>query len=266
MFEEYDRPLPDLDAWLARIGLYRRESPCLDYLNRILKAHQLAVPFENLTPYDEGRQVSLEIPALFDKIVKRRRGGYCFELNGLLCRALQDLGFDASSCMVRIVRGKNFIGPIMHRGIIVRLEDGEYYCDVGNGGHQPEGAVLIRDGAESRWKEGFRVRRMNEWWWELAVEGENGWEPYVQFYTMPQHPVDFIALNEKCSGNPASTFVQRHFLHRRTPDGSVFLMNRSFSRVRGGVRSDEELQSVDELRKVLEEDFGLNTEGIPLKL
>ena len=104
MYEDLYMPLPDPDRYLERTGIRQRKQPDLEWLNEILWAHQTTVPFENIMIYDERQPVSLGIPALYDKIVIRRRGGYCFELNGLLARALSDLGYEVQTCAVKIVR------------------------------------------------------------------------------------------------------------------------------------------------------------------
>ena len=98
MYEEYYAAVPDIDAYLARIGIHERKEPTLSWLNEILWEHQLHVPFENISEYDEKAEVPLGISRLYEKIVLHRRGGYCFELNGLLLKVLQELGYAATAC------------------------------------------------------------------------------------------------------------------------------------------------------------------------
>ena len=106
MFEDLYAPLPQVDAYLARIGY---EGPvglteaCLDQL--VLR-HQLSVPFENLDIRIRKTPVSLGIPQLFDKVVTRGRGGFCYELNGLFRALLEALGFRAWCCSCKVLKGK----------------------------------------------------------------------------------------------------------------------------------------------------------------
>jgi arylamine N-acetyltransferase len=103
MFEELYAPLPDKARFLERLGLKDVTEPDLETLNRLILAHQMNVPFENLSVYDAETDVSLDIASLFDKIVVRRRGGYCFELNALFMSLLESLGYDCYPVMVRVV-------------------------------------------------------------------------------------------------------------------------------------------------------------------
>ena len=84
-------PLPEREAYLKRIGYSGGTEPTLDNLHALIRAHQTAVPFENLDCVSRT-PILLEVERLFDKIVLRRRGGYCFELNGLFMALLRDLG------------------------------------------------------------------------------------------------------------------------------------------------------------------------------
>ena len=145
MYEALYLPLPDCAAYAQRIGMEWPLTPDLPTLDRIVFQHQCTVPFENLEAYAQQRTPSLEIPVLYDKVVRQKRGGYCFELNALLCAFLQGAGYDAWSVSCRILRGKDFIPPMLHRGVLVRLDGKLYYCDVGYGGPQPAAHVLAGD-------------------------------------------------------------------------------------------------------------------------
>ena len=142
-----NQPIPDIAAYLKRIGLSEAPPRLLDGLNALIWAHQTHVPFEDLNTSWLRLPVSLEIPALYDKVVLRRRGGYCYELNALFTRLLLDLGFDARSVFCRVVRGRDFLPPCAHRAVVVALEGRLYFCDVGFGGPMPAGALQIADGA-----------------------------------------------------------------------------------------------------------------------
>ena len=122
MYESMNQSIPDIGEYLSRIGLSAVPSPTLDGLNDLIWAHQTHVPFEDLNTSWLRLPVSLEIPALYDKVVRRRRGGYCYELNALFTRLLLDLGFDARSVFCRVVRGRDFLPPCAHRAVVEALE------------------------------------------------------------------------------------------------------------------------------------------------
>ncbi len=154
MYEELYLPLPDKEAYLARIGLAGAALTAdLESLDRLLTAHLATVPFENLDVLYGGLCPDLGVPALFDKIVTRRRGGYCFELNGLFYRLLEALGFEATPISVRIQMGRTERMPFTHRASLVKLDGQAYYCDVGFGAVPFPNAVPL-DGSET--PDGFR--------------------------------------------------------------------------------------------------------------
>lgn len=102
-------------------------------LGDLVRAQSLSIAFENLDVL-AGRPVQLEPEAIFDKILLRGRGGYCFELNGLLACALESAGFQCRSALARVTFGRDTPGPASHQVIIVGCEGGEWLVDVGFGG------------------------------------------------------------------------------------------------------------------------------------
>src|SRR4051812_30275357 len=102
----------DLDAYFSRIGLRGPRAATLETLDELTRAHSSAIPFENLDVL-LGRPIDLRPEALFDKLVTRGRGGYCFEQNGLFLAVLEQLGFRVAplSARVRLDRPRDFIPP-----------------------------------------------------------------------------------------------------------------------------------------------------------
>ena len=166
MLQDLYAPLPDTATYLRRIGVTpdawdRRVHPELPpspthysvphtkaALDSLITAHLHHVPFENLDVYDLGREVSLEIPALFEKVVVRRRGGYCFELNALFFALLESLGFRGYPIAQRVLSEGDF-PPLCHRSAVITLEGGaRVLCDVGYGGPSPVSTLYLDSGAD----------------------------------------------------------------------------------------------------------------------
>lgn len=97
MYEELYRPLPDVNAYLERLNISKGDVCDEAYLDALVTAHQCEIPFENMDVMKK-RTISLAVEDLFDKIIRRKRGGYCFELNSLFCHLLKALGFEAHGC------------------------------------------------------------------------------------------------------------------------------------------------------------------------
>jgi len=259
MYESMNRPIPDLAAYLKRIGLAGAPSVSLSGLNTLIRAHQTHVPFEDLNTSRLGAPVSLEIPALYDKVVVRRRGGYCYELNALFTRLLTDLGFDARSVFCRVVRGRDFIPPCAHRAVVVNLAGTLYFCDVGFGGPMPAGALEIADGVGRDVRgEYFRIDRFDDYWWTVSRDTSAGErEAVLQFNTFPQTPQEFIAANLKSATDPDSIFVRQLLVNLRTEDGALSITDDCFTLRRGGQTRTQMIPDDDALRRILREYFGI---------
>lgn len=265
MYEEMYAPLPDCEAYAKRIRMPWPLTPDLPTLDRIVFQHQCQVPFENMEPYDEGRQPSLDIPALFDKVVTRRRGGFCFELNAALCAFLQGVGYDAWSVTCRIVRGRDFLPPMLHRAVVVRLDGTDYYCDVGYGGPQPGGPVpLGRERVVCG--ESFWVEPLEEPWWRLCrITSQGVRENVIEFPNLPMTATYFIPYNYYCAANPGSLFAQKRVINLRTAEGSLALTGTTFTERRGGETMETELHTREEVSAVLRDRFGLEMEPEALR-
>lgn len=260
MYETMNQPVPDIAAYLGRIGLGEAPSVDLAGLNALILAHQTHVPFEDLDVFLLKRPLSLEIPALFDKVVLKRRGGYCYELNALFTRLLLDLGFDARSVFCRVVRGRDFLPPCAHRGIVVALEDGLYFCDVGFGGPMPAGAVPVEDGGRAVVDgERFGVDRFDGDWWTLSRQTSGGeWEKVLQFNAFPQQPQEFLAANWWSETHPSSLFVNRLLVNLRTRKGSRSITGDAFTLREDGRTTTVGIPDRDALRSILHEQFGID--------
>ena len=258
MSEELYEAIPDVEAYLARIGVERPRALTLEELDALVFAHQRAVPFEDLDVCEKAQIVPLGIRTLFDKVVVRRRGGYCFELNALFGALLKALGFEVRPCMARILIRPAPHPLVSHRANIVTIEGAEYLVDVGLAGPQPSFALRLEDGF-SRAGEGqeFFVRRHDNYWWDVSYRGTKEEERAVsRVCAMPVGEEDFIPLSFYQAGNPESVFRTTRIVNIRTADGAVNLRGTKLTVFAAGEKSEREI-SADELDRVLEEHFGI---------
>lgn len=259
MYEDMNCPVPDVKAYLGRIGMDAAPGANLEGLNALIWQHQTHVPFEDLNTSRLRAPVVLDIPALFDKIVSKRRGGYCYELNALFCRLLRDLGFDAFPVFCRVVRGRDFLPPCAHEAVIVRLEEDMYFCDVGFGGPMPAAALRVADGHAACIRgERFRIDRFDPYWWALSrVTSTGDREAVLQFNTFPQLPQEFLAANMKSATDPESLFVRQLLVNLRTRDGALSITDNVFTERSARSVETQSLPDDAALRRVLRERFGI---------
>ena len=124
----------DVPRYLTRIGFSGNPEVSLKCLAELMACHQLTVPFENLDVFMKRKKV-LKVEILFERIIEERRGGLCFELNGLFSWLLEELGFSVRRVSASYFnpKKKEFHGMFNHMALVVTLGEQEYLTDVGWG-------------------------------------------------------------------------------------------------------------------------------------
>src|SRR5215471_15232590 len=149
----------DLDAYLARIGYVGPREPSLAVLRSIHALHPSAIPFENLDVI-RGVGIRLDLPSIEQKLVRDRRGGYCFEQNGLFAAVLEELGFEVTplAARVRWQVPPDVRTSLTHMVLRVDVERVPYLADVGFGGQTPTAPLRLDvPDAQRTPRETFRV-------------------------------------------------------------------------------------------------------------
>lgn len=261
MFEELYAKIPDVDAYLDRIGMKRADVTQDEAgLSALVRAQLSHIPFDDMDVWGAGHCPSLAIEDLFHKIIARRRGGYCFELNGLFCAFLNALGFDAYSVLVRGVENRDYLPLAAHCAVIVTINGVKYFTDVGYGGPAPYGAVAM----DGRTHNGFLVGDEGEYRVLRRVEA-SGPVRAMLFRDQATPPVDFITPNFYVSQNPGSTFRARLSLNLRTPQGIYIVSDRSFKISRGGESQTRELRDLEDFKQVLRDYYGIDPAEAPIR-
>jgi N-hydroxyarylamine O-acetyltransferase len=247
----------NLAAYLDRIGVEGPVRADLDTLRRVHLAHQLAVPFENLD-VQLKRPLTTRVASSFDKIVTRRRGGWCYEMNGLMGWALSEIGFDVrriGAGVMREQRGAEQMGN--HLCLLVRLEHA-WLVDVGFGGSLAEPMPLRSFEREDR-PYRLALRQTADGFWRFSEMAHGEAEPFS--FDFQDLPADEDLLDRKCGflqGNAASPFVQNLVVQRRTVDAHMTLRGRVLTRLQHSSKEKRTLESADELVGTLREVFDLD--------
>ena len=261
MYEELYAPLPDVSAYLRRIGIQRETpQPTVEWLDKLVHAQLTHIPFDDMDVWGRGDTPSLAISDLFDKIVVRRRGGYCFELNSLFCAFLRALGFEAYLVTIHLLR-EDFVPPPAHCAVICVIDGEKYFTDVGFGGPVPDGCVKY-DGAVYH---GYRVVREGDFHCLELVRDDGEVQRVMLYHDVPILPVDMIPMNFHVSQRPGSLFRNVLNLNLRLPDGGVWLLDDKLSLHSTAERMERRLRDQDDLRQVLEQYFGIPADDPPLR-
>ncbi|SFJ15657.1 N-hydroxyarylamine O-acetyltransferase [Paenibacillus sp. UNC496MF] len=211
---------PQVEAYLKRI---RYEGPLdgsAEALAGLQRAHLMAVPYENLDILN-GVPLSLDPEALWDKIVRRRRGGYCFELNALFGWLLRELGYPVTDYVARFWRDETALPPKRrHHVLKVEAEGAFYLCDVGVGGAVPRRPLLLQDGLEQeQGAECYRLDRDASFGWFLSERKRGEWGRVYSFTEEPQLKDDYAFASFWCQHAPESPFRAGALLAICTPEG-----------------------------------------------
>ena len=245
-------------AYLARIGLPRPERPDAEYLRRLHSRHLHTVPFENLSIH-LGEDVPLDEDALFDKIVTRRRGGYCYELNGLLAVLLRALGYRVSLLAVRVHGEHGFGPPFDHLALRVDLDE-PWLADVGFGRHS-EFPLRLEDRDEQKDPGGvFRIEATPDG--DLDVYRDA--TPQYRIEQRPRELADFTIGHGFQRFSAASHFTRSPFCTILTDTGMITLAGRRLiTTTQGGVRSEETLQDDAQVLAAYRTYFGVTLDRVP---
>lgn len=199
----------DLTAYFDRIGLTLPQQANGDALRAIQRHHVATIPFENLDVL-LGREISLDLTDLEEKLVRRRRGGYCYEHNSLLADLLEQLGYDVQPLVGRVNPSRP--GPRSH--MLLRVHDGHdsWLVDVGLGMDAQPVEPIPFDAAGRVELAGWRYRIVAGSFSgarRLQVERHDRWQTLYEFTEEPHHAIDYEMYNYNASTSPDSPFVRR---------------------------------------------------------
>lgn len=217
------------------------------------------MPFENLDINPRGVPIVLDVEAIFDKIVRQRRGGFCYELNGLFAVLLEELGFDATRVSGRVTRADGTLGPDFdHLALVVRTE-APYLTDVGFGDFSLEPLDLTVDGAQPPRDGGpaYRVDKIGGDWLTREPTYGGGWRDGYRFDLTPRALADFAAQCRWFESAEDSHFRTGRVCSIATPDGRVTLRDAELIVSTNGTREITPVQGEQEWAAALEKWFGI---------
>ena len=258
MLETTESYLLELSAYLHRIRFDGSVRPDLATLRAMHRAHQYAIPFENLDVLLR-RPVALDLEANYDKIVCQRRGGWCYELNGVMGWALKEIGFEVvrmSAGVMRVQAGDAQLGN--HLCLLVGL-DQPYLVDVGFGGSLAEPLPLRASEREDR-PYRLGLSEIGDSYWRYAEIAHGDGDAFS--FDFRAAPGDEALLARKCrflQTDPASPFIQNLVVQRRSADTHFSLRGRVLATIHATRVDKELLNSSDELVATLRDSFGLDT-------
>jgi N-hydroxyarylamine O-acetyltransferase len=243
-----------VDAYLARIGAERPARPDAAALRDLHLRHLRTVPFENLAIH-LGEDIVLEPEALVAKIVDRRRGGFCYELNGAFATLLTALGFEVEMLSARVFDGDRLSLPFDH----LALRVGPWLADIGFGSHTHHPLRLDERGDQADPGGVFRVAETPEGDLDVFKDGR----PEYRLETRPRELADFEAGCWWNRTSPKSHFTQSLVCSMLTESGRVTQSGRTLIHTVNGERDERKLGDDAGILDAYRTWFGIELDRVP---
>jgi N-hydroxyarylamine O-acetyltransferase len=254
-----DELIVNVKEYLERIGISEVEAPSQEYLTALMDHHLLSVPFENLDIH-QGVEIKLELEHLFEKIVLRRRGGFCYELNGLFAGLLRGLGFEVTmlSARVYLPDSASYTPDFDHMTLLVQL-DQPYLVDVGFGDcfRKP---LLFSEGSVEDISGVYRIRPCQILQGGFKVERRtgSGWESEYGFDLKSRKLEDFDKMCSYHQTSPDSHFTQDLVCTIATLKGRKTLSQNNLTVTRGQEVEKRPVLGQDHFYQLLDEHFDIS--------
>ncbi|MGA8328334.1 MAG: arylamine N-acetyltransferase [Mycobacterium sp.] len=257
----------DLAGYFERVDYRGAADPILATLHDLVTAHTRTIPFENLDPL-LGRPIDdLSPEALTDKLVHRRRGGYCYEQNGLMGYVLEELGFEVRRFAARVIW---IPAPVSAPGapvpaqahtmlaVTVPGDEQPYLVDVGFGGQTPPSPIRLETGgAQQTTHEPYRLRTRGDVL-VLQTEIRGEWQPLYEFATRTVPAIDLKVGSWYVSTHPSSIFVTSLMVSLMTAEGRFNLDGRQLSFHGGGTTEKTRFDDASAVVDAIADRFGIN--------
>lgn len=250
----------NIPAYLTRMNYSASVKPDAETLHGLQSAHLLSIPFENL---DIGlnQPIQLSEEALWDKIILRKRGGFCYELNGLFARFLKQIGFDVTYLNARVFNREEKPGiDFDHLALLVKIpqEPTRWLADVGFGDSFTEPLSFEMGNEQVQGLRSYRLEQTTEGYitWQKNYDGT--WERQYFFDLQPHNfPDEYEAACLYHQTSPKSSFTRASIISRATPEGRISLEDGSLIITTNGQREERLVPDREEYQALLKEHFGV---------
>jgi arylamine N-acetyltransferase len=252
----------DLNGYFDRINYCGAAEPNLDVLQDLVTAHTRTIPFENLDPLMGVPVDDLSPEALTDKLVYRRRGGYCYEQNGLMGYVLAEIGYRVRRFAGRVtwlLAPDVPVGAQTHTVLAVTFPGsiGSYLVDVGFGGQTLTSPIRFETGnVQQTTREPYRLEDGDGLVLQAQVRGE--WQSLYEFTTRTQPGVDLKVGSWYVSTHPSSIFTTSLMVARVTDDARMNLAGRNLAIHRADASEKIRLEDAPAVVDTLSDRFGIN--------
>ncbi|HVE56846.1 MAG TPA: arylamine N-acetyltransferase [Pyrinomonadaceae bacterium] len=253
----------DTEKYLRRIGIESSDITAnAESLRFLQKQHLLNVPFENLDIHWK-RPILLDTAKFYQKIVEEKRGGFCYELNGLFCQFLNELGFPSKMVSARVADGKGgFSAEYDHMAILTRIDGTDFLVDVGFGDFTAEPLNFVSDIEQKDENGTFLIRKHTDEYFEVAKKDGDGWKSEYIFKAKPRDLAEFTEMCNFHQTSPESHFTRGKVCSLMLENGRKTLTDKKFIETRNGAKSETEVNSKVEFNALLAREFQIKMSSV----
>lgn len=249
-------PIFNKEAYLKRINHHENIVVNHDCLKSIHRAQHTSIPFENLD-ICLGRSIHIDPESIFEKLVQHKRGGYCFELNGLLLSALKAFGFEARALLGRVHLSEDPTGRT-HQTTLVTIHDKKWLVDLGFGAESPLIPIpLVYNEVITFEHQSYRLIDSELFGYMLQSKQENKWRNLYSFDLSTVLDIDLKLGNHFTSTSPDSFFINARMAALPVKNGMLTLFNDRFKKVINGKEEIHFIKDDASYFSVLEKEFGI---------
>ena len=243
------------ENYLRRIGIEKTDfSADVENLKFLQKQHLVHIPFENLDIHWK-RLILLDTKAFDEKIVEEKRGGFCYELNGLFYELLKELGFQSKIISARVFNGKDFGTEYAHLAILTKVDGEVFLADVGFGDFTAEPLKFVLDVEQKDENGVFLIRKFDDKYFEVVKKAGENWQSEYIFKDLERDLTEFEEMCNFQQTSPKSHFTQGKVCSLLLENGRKTLTDKKFIETRNGEKSETEINSEAEFDRILESEF-----------
>src|SRR4249919_1355068 len=253
----------ETEKYLERIGYKGNTEPTIGLLNALQKKHLLNIPFENLDIHYKI-PIELDLANIFEKVVIKGRGGFCYELNGIFHELLNSIGFNVKMISARVFDQKQqiFSPEFDHLAIIAKIDSVDYLADVGFGEFAFSPMKIELNTIHNDERGSFRIERYDDLYYQVAKRAGETWVPEYMF-TLKKRDLD--EFKDMCYYNqtsPLSHFTQNKFCSLATEKGRITVTANKIKIKEGDTITELAVNSEQEFLSALEKYFNIRLHDI----
>jgi len=256
----------NISAYAERIHYTQHLKPDVETLHGLHMAHMRSIPFENLD-ISLKHPIKIDQDSIWSKLITQKRGGFCYELNGLFAWLLQQTGFDVTYLNARVFNRAGDLGiDFDHLALLVKMPDQSmpWLADVGFGDSFNEPLRFDEVGEQVQGLRAYRLEKTPDGFitWQKNYDGS--WERLYFFDLQPhKFPEEYELACVYHQTSPTSSFTRKSIISKATAEGRISLEDGRLILTTNGQRTERPLQSQEEYERLLKADFDIT---LPLEI